>query len=63
MSNKENGTPKKRMGRPTKDHRVPVNMRLPSKLLTKLRKEADQTDRSATSIIVELLRNRYNPND
>jgi len=61
MSNKENGTPKKKLGRPTKDHRVAVNMRLPSKLLEKLRDEAAENDRSVTSIIVEMTRNRYKP--
>lgn len=63
MSKQENGTPKKRMGRPTKDHRIAVNMRLPSKLLAKLREEAANKDRSVTSIIVELLQERYNPDD
>ena len=63
MSKQENGTPKKKMGRPTKDHRVAVNMRLPSKLLAKLREEADAKDRSVTSIVVELLQGRYNPDD
>lgn len=61
MSNKENGTPKKKLGRPTKDHRIAVNMRLPSKLLEKLRDEAAENDRSVTSIIVEMTRNRYKP--
>ena len=61
MSNQENGTPKKKMGRPTKDHRIAVNMRLPSKLLAKLREEAAAKDRSVTSIVVELLQGRYNP--
>jgi len=63
MSNKENGTPKKKLGRPTKDHRIAVNMRLPSKLLEKLRDEAAENDRSVTSIIVEMTRNRYHPAD
>jgi len=63
MSNKENGTPKKKLGRPTKDHRIAVNMRLPSKLLEKLRVEATENDRSVTSIIVEMTRNRYKPTD
>jgi hypothetical protein len=63
MSNKENGTPKKKLGRPTKDHRIAVNMRLPSKLLANLRLEAADKDRSVTSIIVELLQERYNPDD
>jgi hypothetical protein len=63
MSNKENGTPKKKPGRPTKDHRIAVNMRLPSKLLEKLRDEAAENDRSVTSIIVEMTRNRYKPTD
>lgn len=63
MSNKENGTPKKKLGRPTKDHRIAVNMRLPSKLLQKLRVEAAEKDRSVTSIVVELLQNRYNPTE
>jgi predicted DNA binding CopG/RHH family protein len=61
MSKEEKGTPKKKLGRPTKDHRIAVNMRLPSKLLEKLRDEAANKDRSATSIIVELLQTRYNP--
>lgn len=61
MSNKENGTPNKKLGRPTKDHRIPVNMRLPSKLLQNLRVEAAEKDRSVTSIVVELLQDRYNP--
>lgn len=61
MSNKENDAPKKKLGRPTKDPRIAVNMRLPSKLLEKLRAEAAEQDRSATSIVVELLRGRYYP--
>ena len=61
MSKENNGAPKKKLGRPTKDHRIAVNMRLPSKLLEKLRDEATRKDRSATSIIVELLQARYNP--
>lgn len=61
MSKEENSTPKKKPGRPTKDHRIAINMRLPSKLLEKLRYEAIERDRSATSIIVELLQDRYNP--
>lgn len=61
MSKKESDTPKKKLGRPTKDPRIAVNMRIPSKLLEKLRIEAIEKDRSATSIIVELLQARYNP--
>ncbi|MEL7162725.1 MAG: hypothetical protein AAFN92_18345 [Bacteroidota bacterium] len=61
MSKEENGTPKKKLGRPTKDPRIAINMRIPSKLLEKLRYEAAEKDRSATSIIVELLQQRYNP--
>jgi predicted HicB family RNase H-like nuclease len=63
MSKENNGTPKKKLGRPTKDHRVAVNMRLPSKLLHSLRVEAARKDRSVTSIVVELLQDRYNPDD
>lgn len=63
MSKEENGTPKKKLGRPTKDHRIAINMRIPSKLLEKLRAEAANKDRSATSIVVELLQQRYNPDD
>lgn len=63
MSKDENGAPKKKLGRPTKDPRIAVNMRLPSKLLEKLRSEAAETDRSATSIVVELLRKRYHPGE
>lgn len=63
MPTEENGTPKKKLGRPTKDHRISVNMRLPSKLLDKLRVEAAENDRSATSIIVELLQRRYKNED
>ena len=59
MSKPENSAPKKKSGRPTKDPRIAVNMRLPSRLLAKLREEADNSDRSATSIVVELLRKRY----
>jgi len=62
MSKQENEVPKKKLGRPTKDRRISVNMRLPSKLLEKLRVEAIEKDRSATSIIVELLQERYNRN-
>lgn len=60
MSKEENGIPKKKLGRPTKDHRIAVNMRLPSKLLEQLRIEAANKDRSVTSIVVELLQQRYN---
>lgn len=63
MSDKENGTPKKKLGRPTKDQRIAVNMRLPSKLLEKLRIEAAEKNRSVTSIIVELLHDRYGSSD
>lgn len=63
MSNKENGTPKKKLGRPTKDPRIAVNMRLPSKLLEKLRVEAAEKNRSVTSIIVELVHDRYGSSD
>ena len=49
----------KKLGRPTKDPRVPVNMRLPGTLLRKLREEAAKKDRSVTSIVVELLHGRY----
>ncbi|WP_020569729.1 Arc family DNA-binding protein [Neolewinella persica] len=61
MSKEDKTSSKKKLGRPTKDHRIAVNMRLPSKLLEKLRVEAAEKDRSVTSIIVELLQQRYNP--
>ncbi|WP_175489357.1 Arc family DNA-binding protein [Neolewinella agarilytica] len=63
MSNKENETSKKKLGRPTKDPRIAVNMRLPSKLLEKLRIEAAEKNRSVTSIIVELVHDRYGSSD
>ena len=63
MSKKENDAPKKKLGRPTKDQRIAVNMRLPSKLLEKLRVEAAEKNRSVTSIIVELVHDRYNSPD
>jgi hypothetical protein len=59
MSKEKNGSPKKKLGRPTKDPRIAVNMRLPSRILELLRNEAIESDRSATSIVVELLRERY----
>ncbi|TXF89264.1 hypothetical protein FUA23_10965 [Neolewinella aurantiaca] len=59
MSKEKNGTPRKKLSKPIKDPRIAVNMRLPSKILELLRYEAIESDRSATSIVVELLRKRY----
>lgn len=56
--NKQTG-PGKYLPTENKKERIPVNMRLPRYLLEELRIEATATDRSATSIIVELLRERY----
>jgi len=58
MSKDQNKTPKKR-GRPTKDPRIPVNIRIPSRLLAALKEDAARNDRSAASIIVEFLHQRY----
>ena len=63
MSKQKNGSSPNDSERPTKDRRVSVNMRLPSKLLAELRNEAAETDRSVTSIVVEVLRDRYKPDD
>lgn len=63
MAKQHSDTPKKKLGRPTKDPRIPINMRIPSKLLHQLRVEAAANDRSAASIVVELLRNRYKSDD